>query len=125
MMTWTVVAPAISAAFLSSLVEAVEALTIELPSALFAAGVLPGLGALVGLVTVCAHRTGSGHCLIMFRCALCSLQLASCFCCSAVLSAKMCRKTQFRLRRVMERRGSLVESRRANPLAACPLYLRY
>jgi hypothetical protein len=49
-LTWTVVAPAISAAFLSSLVEAVEALTIVL-----AVGAVRGwraaiLGALAGLL---------------------------------------------------------------------------
>jgi Ca2+/H+ antiporter, TMEM165/GDT1 family len=50
MMTWTVVAPAISAAFLSSLVEAVEALTIVLAVGTVRGWRPAGLGALVGLV---------------------------------------------------------------------------
>src|SRR5262249_33411530 len=50
MMTWTVAAPAISAAFLSSLVEAVEALTIVLAIGTVRGWRPAGLGALVGLV---------------------------------------------------------------------------
>jgi uncharacterized membrane protein len=50
MMTWTVAAPAISAAFLSSLVEAVEALTIVLAVGTVRGWRPAGLGALVGLV---------------------------------------------------------------------------
>jgi Ca2+/H+ antiporter, TMEM165/GDT1 family len=50
MMTWTVVAPAISAAFLSSLVEAVEALTIVLAVGTVRGWRPAGLGALIGLV---------------------------------------------------------------------------
>jgi uncharacterized membrane protein len=50
MMTWTVAAPAISAAFLSSLVEAVEALTIVLALGIVRGWRPAGLGALVGLV---------------------------------------------------------------------------
>ena len=50
MMTWTGAAPAISAAFLSSLVEAVEALTIVLAVGTVRGWRPAGLGALVGLV---------------------------------------------------------------------------
>src|SRR6516162_7237647 len=50
MMTWTVAAPAISAAFLSSLVEAVEALTIVLAVGTVRGWRPAGLGALLGLV---------------------------------------------------------------------------
>ena len=50
MMTWTVAAPAFSAAFLSSLVEAVEALTIVLAVGTVRGWRPAGLGALVGLV---------------------------------------------------------------------------
>jgi len=50
MMTWTVAAPAISAAFLSSLVEAVEALTIVLAVGTVRGWRPAGLGALIGLV---------------------------------------------------------------------------
>src|SRR6266478_6207007 len=49
-MTWTAAAPAISAAFLSSLVEAVEALTIVLAVATVRGWRPAGLGALAGLV---------------------------------------------------------------------------
>src|SRR3989441_13087056 len=49
MMTWTVAAPAISAAFLSSLVEAVEALTIVLAVATVRGWRPAGLGAIAGL----------------------------------------------------------------------------
>ena len=49
MMTWTVAAPAISAAFLSSLVEAVEALTIVLAVGTVRGWRPAGLGALAGL----------------------------------------------------------------------------
>jgi uncharacterized membrane protein len=48
-MTWTSAAPAISAAFLSSLVEAVEALTIVLAVATVRGWKPAGLGALAGL----------------------------------------------------------------------------
>src|SRR5713226_5832635 len=50
MMTWTAAAPAISAAFLSSLVEAVEALTIVLAVATVRGWRPAGLGAFSGLV---------------------------------------------------------------------------
>ena len=50
MMTWTVAAPAISAAFLSSLVEAVEALTIVLAVGTVRGWRPAGLGAFAGLV---------------------------------------------------------------------------
>jgi uncharacterized membrane protein len=50
MMTWTVAAPAISAAFLSSLVEAVEALTIVLAVGTVRGWRPAGLGAAAGLV---------------------------------------------------------------------------
>jgi uncharacterized membrane protein len=51
-MTWTSVAPAVSAAFLSSLVEAVEALTIVLSVATVRGWRPAGLGALAGLATL-------------------------------------------------------------------------
>src|SRR6266852_5328938 len=50
--TWTSVAPAVSAAFLSSLVEAVEALTIVLAVATVRGWRPAGLGALAGLATL-------------------------------------------------------------------------
>jgi len=50
--TWTSVAPAVSAAFLSSLVEAVEALTIVLAVATVRGWRPAGLGALAGLGTL-------------------------------------------------------------------------
>jgi uncharacterized membrane protein len=50
MITWTVAAPAISAAFLSSLVEAVEALTIVLAVGTVRGWRPAGLGALAGLL---------------------------------------------------------------------------
>jgi Ca2+/H+ antiporter, TMEM165/GDT1 family len=50
MMTWTVAAPAISAAFLASLVEAVEALTIVLAVGTVRGWRPAGLGALAGLM---------------------------------------------------------------------------
>jgi uncharacterized membrane protein len=49
MMTWTVAAPAISAAFLGSLVEAVEALTIVLAVGTVRGWRPAGLGAVAGL----------------------------------------------------------------------------
>src|SRR6266851_8059924 len=48
-LTWASVAPAVSAAFLSSLVEAVEALTIVLAVATVRGWRPAGLGALAGL----------------------------------------------------------------------------
>ena len=51
-MTWTAVAPAVSAAFLSSLVEAVEALTIVLSVATVRGWRPAGLGALAGLASL-------------------------------------------------------------------------
>src|SRR5258706_564978 len=51
-MTWTSVAPAVSAAFLSSLVEAVEALTIVLSVATVRGWRPAGLGALAGLASL-------------------------------------------------------------------------
>ncbi len=51
-MTWASVAPAVSAAFLSSLVEAVEALTIVLSVATVRGWRPAGLGALAGLGTL-------------------------------------------------------------------------
>jgi Ca2+/H+ antiporter, TMEM165/GDT1 family len=50
MMTWTVAAPAISAAFLASLVEAVEALTIVLAVGTVRGWRSAGFGALAGLL---------------------------------------------------------------------------
>ena len=49
-MTWTTAAPAISAAFLASLVEAVEALTIVLAVATVRGWKPAGLGAMAGLI---------------------------------------------------------------------------
>src|SRR5207247_9533539 len=49
-LTWTSAGPAVSAAFLSSLVEAVEALTIVLAVATVRGWRPAGLGALAGLV---------------------------------------------------------------------------
>ncbi|MDB5947115.1 MAG: hypothetical protein JWQ33_2141 [Ramlibacter sp.] len=54
MMTWTTAAPAISAAFLSSIVEAVEALTIMLSVATVRGWKPAGLGALAGLAALVA-----------------------------------------------------------------------
>jgi uncharacterized membrane protein len=51
-MTWTSAAPALSAAFLSSLVEAVEALTIVLSAATVRGWRPAGLGALAGLASL-------------------------------------------------------------------------
>src|SRR5438067_183773 len=51
-MTWTMAAPAVLAAFLSSLVEAVEALTIVLAVATVRGWRPAGLGALAGLATL-------------------------------------------------------------------------
>jgi uncharacterized membrane protein len=51
-MTWTSVAPAVSAAFLSSIVEAVEALTIVLSVATVRGWRPAGLGALAGLASL-------------------------------------------------------------------------
>lgn len=52
MLTWTAAAPAVSAAFLSSLVEAVEALTVVLAVATVRGWRPAGLGALAGLVSL-------------------------------------------------------------------------
>src|SRR5882757_1258933 len=49
-MTWTSIAPAVTAAFLASLVEAVEALTIVLAVATVRGWRPAGLGAVAGLV---------------------------------------------------------------------------
>src|SRR6266436_9205088 len=51
-LTWTSAAPAVSAAFLSSLVEAVEALTIVLAVATVRGWRPAGLGAFAGLVVL-------------------------------------------------------------------------
>src|SRR5258706_244651 len=51
-LTWTSAAPAVSAAFLSSLVEAVEALTIVLAVATVRGWKPAGLGALAGLASL-------------------------------------------------------------------------
>src|SRR5437870_6007373 len=51
-LTWTSVAPAVLAAFLSSLVEAVEALTIVLSVATVRGWKPAGLGALAGVGTL-------------------------------------------------------------------------
>src|SRR5471032_1287514 len=51
-MTWTSIAPAVTAAFLSSLVEAVEALTIVLSVATVRGWRPAGLGAVAGLASL-------------------------------------------------------------------------
>src|SRR5437667_84155 len=51
-MTWTMAAPAISAAFLASLVEAIEALTIVLAVATVRGWRAAGLGAAAGLASL-------------------------------------------------------------------------
>src|SRR2546422_4471298 len=58
--TWTSVAPAVSAAFLSSLVEAVEALTIVLSVATVRGWKPAGLGALAGLASLALIIVGLG-----------------------------------------------------------------
>src|SRR5204863_318958 len=55
-LTWTSVAPAVSAAFLSSLVEAVEALTIVLAVATVRGWRPAGLGALAAAVGLALRR---------------------------------------------------------------------
>jgi uncharacterized membrane protein len=59
-MTWTIAAPAISAAFLSSLVEAIEALTIVLSVATVRGWRPAGLGALAGLAALALIVVGLG-----------------------------------------------------------------
>src|SRR5437773_10569990 len=73
-MTWTVVAPAVSAAFLSSLVEAVEALTIVLAVATVRGWRPAGLGALAGLATLALIVLALGP--LLDRVPLHALQLA-------------------------------------------------
>jgi uncharacterized membrane protein len=79
MITWTVAAPAISAAFLSSLVEAVEALTIVLAVGTVRGWRAAGLGALAGLLLLALIVLALGP--LLDRVPLYLLQLASCFCC--------------------------------------------
>ena len=68
MMTWTVAAPAISAAFLSSLVEAVEALTIVLAVGTVRGWRPAGLGAVAGCAA-CAHRLSlAAGAILLFGC---------------------------------------------------------
>src|SRR5712691_10621638 len=71
---WTSVAPAVSAAFLSSLVEAVEALTIVLAVATVRGCRPAGLGALAGLSTLGLIVVGLGP--LLDRVPLHALQLA-------------------------------------------------
>ncbi len=73
-MTWTVAAPAISAAFLGSLVEAVEALTIVLAIGTVRGWRPAGLGALVGLVLLALIVLALGP--LLDRVPLSLLQLA-------------------------------------------------
>jgi uncharacterized membrane protein len=73
-MTWTSVAPAVSAAFLSSLVEAVEALTIVLSVATVRGWRPAGLGALAGLVSLALIVLALGP--LLDRVPLHALQLA-------------------------------------------------
>jgi uncharacterized membrane protein len=72
--SWTVAAPAISAAFLASLVEAVEALTIVLAVAMVRGWRPAGLGALAGLVLLVAIVLALGP--LLDRIPLYLLQLA-------------------------------------------------
>jgi uncharacterized membrane protein len=71
---WTSVAPAVSAAFLSSLVEAVEALTIVLAVATVRGWRPAGLGALAGLATLALIVLALGP--LLDRVPLHALQLA-------------------------------------------------
>jgi len=71
---WTSVAPAVSAAFLNSLVEAVEALTIVLAVATVRGWRPAGLGALAGLATLGLIVVGLGP--LLDRVPLHALQLA-------------------------------------------------
>ena len=73
-LTWTSAAPAVSAAFLSSLVEAVEALTIVLAVATVRGWRPAGLGALAGLATLGLIVVGLGP--LLDRVPLHALQLA-------------------------------------------------
>jgi uncharacterized membrane protein len=73
-MTWTSVAPAVSAAFLSSFVEAVEALTIVLSVATVRGWRPAGLGALAGLVSLALIVLALGP--LLDRVPLHALQLA-------------------------------------------------
>src|SRR5260370_21843487 len=59
-MTWTFIAPAVTAAFLASLVEAVEALTIVLAVATVRGWRPAGLGAIAGLVLLALIVAGPG-----------------------------------------------------------------
>src|SRR5256886_14485394 len=59
-MTWTMAAPAISAAFLASLVEAIEALTIVLAVATVRGWRPAGLGAAAGLASLALIVAGLG-----------------------------------------------------------------
>ena len=73
-LTWTSVAPAVLAAFLSSLVEAVEALTIVLAVATVRGWRPAGLGALAGLATLALIVLALGP--LLDRVPLHALQLA-------------------------------------------------
>ena len=74
MITWTVAAPAISAAFLSSLVEAVEALTIVLAVGTVRGWRAAALGALAGLLLLALIVAALGP--LLDRVPLYLLQLA-------------------------------------------------
>src|SRR6267142_2421802 len=74
MIAWTTAAPAVSAAFLGSLVEAVEALTIVLGVATVRGWRPAGLGALAGLATLGLIVVGLGP--LLDRVPLHALQLA-------------------------------------------------
>src|SRR5438093_5552383 len=73
-LTWTSAGPAVSAAFLSSLVEAVEALTIVLAVATVRGWRPAGLGALAGLATLALIVLALGA--LLDRVPLHALQLA-------------------------------------------------
>src|SRR5260370_40765877 len=73
-MTWTFIAPAVTAAFLASLVEAVEALTIVLAVATVRGWRPAGLGAIAGLILLALIVAGLGP--LLDRVPLHLLQLA-------------------------------------------------
>ena len=71
-MNWTTAAPAVATAFLSSLVEAVEALTIVLAVTLVRGWRPAGIGAIAGLGLLALIVLALGPFWIGFRCTHCS-----------------------------------------------------
>jgi hypothetical protein len=100
MMTWSVAAPAISAAFFSSLVEAVEALTIVLAVGTVRGWRPAGLGALVGLVLLALIVLALGPLLDR---------------CSATPSAACDRRLALAIRHALAAKGDLTRRRRYSP----------